>query len=82
MKVGFIGLGIMGRPLAKHLLNAGVDLMVSDVNPVPVQELVSMGAGTGSYAEIGEQCDVVITILPTGGLSTFYAFDGGIVVGY
>ena len=79
MKVGFIGLGIMGRPLAKHLLNAGVDLMVSDVNPVPVQELVSMGAGTGSYAEIGEQCDVVITILPTGGIVQSVLFgEGGI----
>lgn len=68
MKLGFIGLGIMGRPLAKHLVAAGFDVMVSDVNPVPVQELVSMGATTGSYAEIGEQCEVVITILPTGGI--------------
>ncbi len=56
MKIGFIGLGIMRRPLARYLLNAGSDLMVSDINPVPVQELVSMGAGTGTYAEIGEQC--------------------------
>nr|MBQ6242646.1 2-hydroxy-3-oxopropionate reductase [Lachnospiraceae bacterium] len=79
MKVGFIGLGIMGRPLAKHLVNAGYDLMVSDVNPVPVQELVSMGAGTGSYAEIGGQCDVVITILPTGGIVQSVLFgEGGI----
>ena len=52
MKIGYIGLGIMGRPLAKHLLKAGFDLMVSDVNPVPVEELVGMGAGTGTYAEI------------------------------
>ena len=79
MKVGFIGLGIMGRPLATHLVNAGYDLMVSDVNPVPVQELVSMGAGTGSYAEIGGQCDVVITILPTGGIVQSVLFgEGGI----
>ena len=32
MKVGFIGLGIMGRPMAKNLLNAGVELLVSDLN--------------------------------------------------
>ena len=46
MKVGYIGLGIMGRPLAKHLVNAGFDLMVSDINPEPVKELVAMGATT------------------------------------
>ena len=79
MKVGFIGLGIMGRPLAKHLVKAGFDVMVSDVNPVPVQELVEMGASTGSYAEIGEQCGVVITILPTGGIVQSVLFgEGGI----
>ena len=37
MKIGFIGLGIMGRPMAKHLVNAGHDVMVADLN----QELVS-----------------------------------------
>ena len=77
MKVGFIGLGIMGRPLAKHLLKAGFDLMVSDVNPKPVEELVGMGAGTGTYAEIGAQCEVVITILPTGGIVQSVLFDEG-----
>ena len=40
MKVGFIGLGIMGRPMAKNLLNAGVELIVSDLNTEAVNELV------------------------------------------
>ena len=79
MKIGFIGLGIMGRPLAKHLANAGFELIVSDINPDPVQELVSLGAETGSYAEIGEQCEVVITILPTGSIVQSVLFgEGGV----
>ena len=79
MKVGYIGLGIMGRPLAKHLVNAGFDLMVSDINSEPVKELVAMGATTGSYAEIGEQCEVVITILPNGAIVQSVLFgEGGI----
>lgn len=40
MKVGFIGLGIMGRPMAKNLLNAGVELMVSDLNKEAVADVV------------------------------------------
>ena len=78
MKIGFVGLGIMGRPMAKHLVAAGLDVMVSDLNPVPVQELVADGAKTGTYAEIGEQCDIVMTILPTGAIvqSVLFAEDG------
>ena len=41
MKVGFIGLGIMGRPMAKNLLNAGVELLVSDLNKEAVADVVS-----------------------------------------
>lgn len=64
-KIGFIGLGIMGRPMAKHLLDAGYELVVHDVNPEPVQELVSAGAeGTSSPKEIAEKSQVIITMLP------------------
>ena len=66
MKLGFIGLGIMGKPMAKNLLNAGMKLMVSDLNNDAVNELVNMGAEQGTYAEIGAQCDIVITMLPNG----------------
>jgi 3-hydroxyisobutyrate dehydrogenase and related beta-hydroxyacid dehydrogenases len=78
MKIGFVGLGIMGRPMAKHLVAAGLDVMVSDLNPVPVAELVADGAKTGTYAEIGEQCDIVMTILPTGAIvqSVLFGEDG------
>lgn len=66
MKVGFIGLGIMGRPMAKNLLKAGVELMVSDLNPEAVADVVEAGAENGTYAQIGAHCQVVFTIVPTG----------------
>ena len=45
MKIGFIGLGIMGKPMAKNLLKAGyTDLLVNNLTPAPVQELEAAGA--------------------------------------
>lgn len=66
MKVGFIGLGIMGRPMAKNLVKAGVELMVADLSKEAVAEVVSAGALEGTYAQIGQQCEVVFTIVPNG----------------
>lgn len=79
-KVGFIGLGIMGKPMAKNLLKGGVtDLMVSDLNQDAVNELVAMGATAGTSAEIGANCDVIITILPNGGIVQAVLFgEGGV----
>ena len=65
-KVGFIGLGIMGKPMALNLLKAGVDLTVCDLNEEAVSALVAAGAKAGTYSEIGENCDVIMTILPNG----------------
>lgn len=65
-KVGFIGLGIMGKPMAKNLLKDGFEVLVSDVNPDAVAELVAEGAVAASNKEIGEQCEQIITILPNG----------------
>src|SRR4029453_10290340 len=63
--VGFIGLGIMGRPMAKNLLKAGYPLVVHSRSQGPVQELVSAGAkAAGSPKEVAGQVDVVITMLP------------------
>ena len=45
MKVGFSGLGIMGRPMAKNLLNAGVDLLVSDLNKEHHAEILKRDKG-------------------------------------
>ncbi len=66
MKIGMIGLGIMGRPMAKNLLKAGYDLTVSDRNPAAVEEVVSYGAKAGSSAEIGQNCELVLTMVPNG----------------
>lgn len=64
MKVGMIGLGIMGRPMAKNLLKAGYDLAVNDRDPAAVDEMVSAGARGASNAEIGETCSLVLTMVP------------------
>ena len=64
-RVGFIGLGIMGRPMARHLLDAGVPLTVHSRSPGPVEELAGVGASRASSpAEVAAGSDVVITMLP------------------
>jgi 2-hydroxy-3-oxopropionate reductase len=63
--VGFIGLGIMGRPMAKNLLKAGYPLVVHSRSPGPVQELIAAGAGSAaSPREVASQVDVLVTMLP------------------
>ena len=64
--IGFIGLGIMGKPMARNLLKAGVELMVYDINPAAVEALAAEGAAAGSPDVIGKSCEVVFTILPNG----------------
>ncbi len=63
MKIGFIGLGIMGKPMAKNLLKAGYELIVLKTNRA-AGELVAAGAAAGDIREIGENCDLVLTMLP------------------
>ncbi|WP_297135424.1 2-hydroxy-3-oxopropionate reductase [Terrisporobacter sp.] len=65
-KLGFIGLGIMGKPMAKNLLKGGYDLVVHDLNTEVVNELVEDGAESKGLLEIGEECEVIFTILPNG----------------
>ena len=67
-RIGFIGLGIMGKPMAHNLLKAGVDLTVCDLNQDAVNELCASGAKSGTYREIGENCDIIMTILPNGSI--------------
>ena len=70
MKVGFIGLGIMGKPMAKNLLKAGHDVYVNDLNKdavaeTAVAEVVAAGAkGVKSGAEVAAECDTIITMVP------------------
>ena len=65
MKVGFIGLGIMGKPMSKNLLKAGHTLVVRDFSPQNEAELVELGATAAKTPqEVAQQCDVIITMLP------------------
>lgn len=68
MKAGFIGLGIMGKPMAKLLVQAGVELYVNDINKEVVNELVAEGAKDATYKEMGANCDTIFTILPNGSI--------------
>jgi 2-hydroxy-3-oxopropionate reductase len=64
-RIGFIGLGIMGRQMAAHLLAAGNDLIVHDLVQEPVQALVALGAEDGiSPRETAAQADLVISMVP------------------
>ena len=77
MKAGFIGLGIMGKPMAKNMLKAGIELLVADPNKEAVTDVVSAGATEATYAEIGEQCEKIILMVPSGDISKSILFDEG-----
>ena len=63
--IGFIGLGIMGRPMARNLLKAGYSLVVHSRSRGPVDEIVKAGAtAAASSKDVAAQCDVLITMLP------------------
>ena len=65
-KIGFIGLGRMGKPMASNLKKKGFELVVHDINEKAVEELVQLGATKGkSIAAIAAECSVVITMLPS-----------------
>ncbi len=65
MNIGFIGLGIMGKPMAKNLLKAGHALIACDINRQAVAELTGLGAYAADCArEVAERVDLVITMLP------------------
>jgi 2-hydroxy-3-oxopropionate reductase len=65
MKLGFIGLGIMGKPMSKNLIKAGNELVVCDFNKEAVSELVAMGAkAVENGAAVASECDLIITMLP------------------
>ncbi len=65
MKIGFIGLGIMGKPMAKRVINAGYETYLHDLNRDAVNELAELG-GEPCYSnkEIAENSDVIFTMLP------------------
>lgn len=66
-RIGFIGLGLMGRPMAHHLLTAGYQVTVFNRSRRAIDELANAGAiATNSPREIAQRSDIVITMLPDG----------------
>jgi 3-hydroxyisobutyrate dehydrogenase len=83
MKIGFIGLGNVGRKLAGSLLRNGCDLTVRDLNEDFVADFVSRGASSAnSPKELAEKCDIVITCLPSpSACSQVMEADDGVLAG-
>lgn len=66
MKIGWIGLGIMGKPMAKNLLKAGYELWVNNRSQGPMEELAACGAHAATRKELAENAEVILTMLPNG----------------
>ena len=64
-ELGFVGLGIMGKPMAGHLVKAGYRVHVYDTNPAPVKELVAAGAvACGNSKEVAQKSDIIFIMVP------------------
>lgn len=66
MKIGFIGLGIMGKPMVRNLLKAGHEVWVNNRSKAPMEELAKDGAHAVSRQELAENAEIIITMLPNG----------------
>ena len=65
MKLGFIGLGTMGKPMVRNLMKAGHEVVVFNRSQPAIDQMVSEGALRGtSYAQMGAECPVIITMVP------------------
>ena len=83
LKVGFIGLGIMGRPMTMNLLKAGIDLTVYDISEKAVAALKEAGAKTAATPkELAAGADVIITMVPNAPIvNSLLTADDGILAG-
>ena len=66
MKVGFVGLGVMGAPMATHLAKAGYEMSLYDIDREALHRLSEVGTVAASPREVAERSDIVITMLPDG----------------
>jgi 3-hydroxyisobutyrate dehydrogenase len=81
-RVGFIGLGRMGGPMATHLLRAGATMTVRDLDPVAVERLVRLGAtAADSPAAVGKAADVVFVMLHPAPVEAVIAGPDGVLDG-
>ncbi|MCQ4637039.1 NAD(P)-binding domain-containing protein [Anaerovorax odorimutans] len=76
-KIGFIGLGIMGRPMALNLLRAGADVLVNDADNNVLRMAKEQGIHTGTISAVGRECDLVFMILPNGDIVKEVIFGEG-----
>ncbi|RJE90923.1 2-hydroxy-3-oxopropionate reductase [Paenibacillus sp. 1011MAR3C5] len=83
MKIGFVGLGIMGKPMAKNLIKKGYSLTVYDLNAEAVADVVQAGAVQGSSPKaVAIESDVIITMLPNNAIvKTVMLGEDGIIHG-
>jgi 2-hydroxy-3-oxopropionate reductase len=81
--IGFIGLGIMGKPMARNLIKAGYSLVVHNRSRAAVEELIKDGAqAAGNPKEVAERSDVIITVLPDSpDVELVYTSDQGVFAG-
>jgi 2-hydroxy-3-oxopropionate reductase len=82
--VGFIGLGLMGRPMAKNLMEAGYELVLHNRSPEKAKELAKEGNATAAEnpREVAEACDIIITMLPDSpDVEAVVAGEGGVLGG-
>jgi 3-hydroxyisobutyrate dehydrogenase-like beta-hydroxyacid dehydrogenase len=82
-QIGFIGVGVMGRPMARRLIEAGHSLIVYDRDEHAVAELAALGArAAGSVREVADNAGIVFTSLPTPAVFKQVALgDGGLIEG-
>jgi 2-hydroxy-3-oxopropionate reductase len=82
-RVGFVGLGIMGKPMARNLVDAGYELTVHNRSPEKANELGEAGAtGAKSPKDVAENTDIIITMLPDSPqVSEVVAGEGGVLEG-
>lgn len=64
MKIGFIGLGIMGKPMVRNLVSAGYEVLVWNRSIQAVEEVAACGASPSDKKQIGEETDIIFTMLP------------------
>jgi 2-hydroxy-3-oxopropionate reductase len=78
--VGFVGTGIMGKPMAENVLAAGYDVVAYNRSPEPVEDLAEQGAqAADSAAAVAEAADVVITVLPDTDAVESVLYDDGMI---
>ncbi|MGO2094528.1 MAG: NAD(P)-binding domain-containing protein [Mammaliicoccus sciuri] len=76
MKIGFVGLGIMGKPMVKNLIKANKDVLVNDLNKEAEKEVAALGAKVVSIEEMARDAEVMITMLPNGTIVKSVLYSG------